>query len=422
MTTASPTNRPRRGRGEGGIRKRPDGRWEASIHVGYGPDGKRKRKFVYGRTRADVQEKLRQEQQRIASGLAPTDGRRTTEQFLRWWRTAVLPGTVSRSSEETYSRVLELYVIPSVGRVLLARLAPADVTAMMRAMADGRLGRRKLAPQTQNQARKVLSKALRRAEQEGLVARNAASLADAPHLARSEARSMAPDQAATLLAALGDQRMGVAYVLQLALGLRRGETLGLTWDHVDLDSDPPLVCIRRQLRRFDEGGLVLTDLKTPQSRRDLVLPAPVATQLRAWRTQQARERLAAGPVWVDSAGLVFTTPVGTPVDPANYRHRLARITERAGLGRWSTHELRHSAGSFLFAAGVPMKLISETLGHSSERVTSDVYVHTALAARTQVAAAMAGMLWSVPGDAGGPDQLGGQLGGQSAPHPAAPGR
>ncbi len=386
----------RRGHGEGGIRRRTDGRWEGSIDLGYGPDGKRRRKYVYARTRLAVAERMRAEQQRIASGLAPTDERRTVEQFLQWWRSTVLPGTVSRGTEETYSRVLDLYVIPAVGRLLLARLGPADVTGMMRAMADGKLGSRPLSPQTQNQARKVLSKALRRAQQEGIVTRNAASLADPPRLARTEARSMTKDQAATLLRALDGKRMGVAYAIQLALGLRRGEVLGLTWEHLDLDGEPPVASIRRQLRRFDDGGLVLADLKTPQSRRDLVIPAPLIPALRSWRSTQAAERLAIGPAWQDPAGLVFTTPVGTPVDPANYRHRLATITDKAGLGRWTTHELRHSAGSFLFAAGVPMKLISQMLGHSSERVTSDVYVHTAEAARTQVAAAMANALWADP--------------------------
>ncbi|MGH8996284.1 MAG: tyrosine-type recombinase/integrase, partial [Acidimicrobiales bacterium] len=158
----------RRGRGEGGIRKRADGRWEGTIDLDWS-NGKRQRKFVYGRTRAEVASQISSEQQRLATGLAPTDGRRTTGQFLQWWAAAVLPGTVSRSSEETYRRVLRLYVVPAVGRILLAKLAPADVTEMMRAMGVGRGAARPLGAQTRNQARKVLSKALRRAEQEGLV-------------------------------------------------------------------------------------------------------------------------------------------------------------------------------------------------------------------------------------------------------------
>ena len=275
-------NQRRRGRGEGGIRKRADGRGEGFVELGW-IDGKRRRKSVYGTTRAVVASKIRQEQQRLASGLAPTAGRRTTGQFLEWWSKAVLPGTVSRSSEETYRRVLRLYVIPLVGRIPLGQLAPADVTEMMRAMEEGRVGQRALGPQTQNQARKVLSKALRRAEQEGLVARNAASLADAPRLPRAEGRSLTGEQATSLMGALDTERMGIAYALQLALGLRRGEVLGLSWDDIELDGVAPTVRIRRQLHRFERGGLALTDLKTPQSRRALALPLPLVPGLSSWR-------------------------------------------------------------------------------------------------------------------------------------------
>jgi len=91
--------------------------------------------------------------------------------------------------------------------------------------------------------------------------------------------------------------------------------------------------------------------------------------------------------------LVFTTAVGAPVDPDNFGHDLAKITERARLGAWTTHELRHSAGSLLYAMGVPMKVISELLGHSSERVTSDVYVHIQQPQQIEAAEAIKRALW-----------------------------
>jgi integrase len=91
---------------------------------------------------------------------------------------------------------------------------------------------------------------------------------------------------------------------------------------------------------------------------------------------------------------MFTTPMGTPVDPDNFRHHLAKVSQVAGLGNWTTHELWSSAGSLVFAMGVPMKVISETLGHSSERVTSEVYVHLQAEHRLEAAEAMARALWS----------------------------
>jgi integrase len=91
--------------------------------------------------------------------------------------------------------------------------------------------------------------------------------------------------------------------------------------------------------------------------------------------------------------LVLTTPYGRPIDPSNFRHDFAKITIAAGLGAWTIHELQHSAGSFLFAMGVPMKVISETLGHSSERVTSEIYVHLQAEHRIVAAEATTRALW-----------------------------
>lgn len=386
----------RRGKAEGGIRLRPDGRWEGTIDLGY-RDGRRRRKFVYGKTKSETLVKLRREQQHIASGLAPTDGQRRTADFLRWWCDQVLPGTVAAGSEATYRRLLELYVIPAIGHIRLSELAPAHVTEMMRAMESGELSStgRGLSAQTRSSARKVLGRALRRAEQEGLVARNAATLADGPRVQRREGRSLSRDQAQMLLAALERDRLGPAFALQLALGLRRGEVLGARWGDLDLGGACGVLRVRSQLQRQGAGGLVLTDLKTPQSRRDIDVPSPMVDILRRWRGTQAAERLALGEAWQGSMDLVFTTPIGTPVDPDNFRHRLTRITESLGIGRWTTHELRHSAGSLLFDAGAPMKLISEMLGHSSERVTSEVYVHTERSHRARVADVMSGVLWGV---------------------------
>jgi len=303
----------------------------------------------------------------------------------------VLPGTVSEGTRETYERWLRLYLVPAVGRTRLVKLAPADVTEMMRTM---EVRERPLSAQTQNAARKLLGRALRRTMQEELVHRNVASIVDGPRVQRTEGRSLTPREAKVLVDALSDERLGAAYLLALALGLRRGEVLGSHWSDVDLDGAPPTMQVHRQLqRRRDEGLVLINRLKGGKRERILVLPEQVVSALRAHRAQQASERLAAGGCWQDQRGMIFTTPGGTPVDPDNFGHRLAKITERAGLGPWRTHELRHSAGSLLYAMGVPMKVISEILGHSSERVTSDVYVHVQQAHRAEAAEAMQRALW-----------------------------
>ncbi|MEO6651202.1 MAG: site-specific integrase [Ilumatobacteraceae bacterium] len=151
------------------------------------------------------------------------------------------------------------------------------------------------------------------------------------------------------------------------------------------------------MKRIPGAGLVLEDVKTAGSRRTVYLPDNVGGALRAHRARQAAERLLAGPEWEAKplgVDLVFRTPFGTAMDPANFRHACYAVTEAAGLGQWSPHELRHSAASLLIAMGVPLKVVSETLGHSSIRVTADVYGHLLEPARQEAAEAMNRALWA----------------------------
>ena len=95
-----------------------------------------------------------------------------------------------------------------------------------------------------------------------------------------------------------------------------------------------------------------------------------------------------GAAWRDEVGLVFTTPIGTPVDPRAFNRVVSGVAKAAGLGHWHPHELRHSAVSLLLHAGVPLEVVSEVVGHSSIRVTKDVYGHVLPTGRAVAADAM----------------------------------
>jgi integrase len=160
-------------------------------------------------------------------------------------------------------------------------------------------------------------------------------------------------------------RLEALFVLSLTLGMRPGELRGLRWDHLDLDKG--IIHVWRSARR---GG----DVKTPQSRRSLVLPRRAATALRAHRKRQAAERLTAGGDWQDH-GLVFCHPDGHQYTRDALNWRFAKMTRRAGLGRWHAHEGRHTAVSIMSTNGVPIQDISDTMGHKSTHVTETVYRH-----------------------------------------------
>jgi integrase len=253
---------------------------------------------------------------------------------------------------------------------LLRDLEPEHVEMTLAKMAREGKARRSIV-----RTRTVLGQALDTAQRRSKIHRNVAQLAEMPRTAPPpEKRSLTPDQAEALLAAAKDDPAEAFLITGLMLGLRPGELLGLRWDNVDLDAGT--LTVTGSLKR--EGStLRLGDVKKGirASRRMLNLPTPVIEALRSHRNRQRQERLLAGPEWQDH-GLVFASAVGTPVAPSNMNRRLQVVTDRAGIGHWSMTELaRHSAASLMSAAGVPLEVIADVLGHTSTRMLEQHYRH-----------------------------------------------
>jgi integrase len=122
--------------------------------------------------------------------------------------------------------------------------------------------------------------------------------------------------------------------------------------------------------------------KTRASERRIALPTECVHSLKNHREHQQQERQVAGTAWSDSR-LVFTTPTGGPLDPANLTHRFGRLLNRAGLRRIRFHDLRHSTATLLLEQGVDLVVIKELLGHAHIGVTAGVYAHVRLRLQRQ---------------------------------------
>ncbi len=277
---------------------------------------------------------------------------------------------ISRSADAGERKVTDIKVA-DVDRLLAAKLA------------DG------LSPSTVHRIRALISQCLDQGVRWSEVPTNVARPSRPPKMVRPEGRTLTQEQAQSLLEALKGHRHESLYLLMLSTGMRRGEALGLKWD--DLNFDVGVARVKRNLKR--EGGrLVTADTKTLKSRRAVNLPNPVIGALIENRELQEKERAELGAAWI-ATDFVFTTSVGTPIDPRNLYREFAQICQRAGLGHWHPHELRHSAASLMLASGVKLQVVSEVLGHSSIRMTADVYGHILDPDRQQAASAMSKVLW-----------------------------
>lgn len=372
----------KRGNSEGSIRKRTDGRWEGRITL---PDGKRR--SHYADTRQDAAKWLAAAIRDRDNGIASVPAKESLAHFLERWLEDVAKPSVRPSTFDSYYDLLRIHLIPELGRHRLAQLTPQHVQEMMgRKLAAG------LSPRRVQYMRAVLRRALNQALRWGLVARNVATLVDAPRVIYPKVRPLTPQEARALLDAANGDRLEALYSVALAVGLRQGEALGLRWRDVDLDTG--ILRVSFALQRID-GQFQFVEPKTEASRRTIRLPQVAVAALRAHRVRQLEEQLKAGPKWQDR-GLVFTTSVGAPLDGSSVTHRFQAMLERSGLPHMRFHDLRHACASLLLAQGVPMRMIMEILGHSQISLTMNLYSHVLPSMSEDAAGRMDAVLGAQP--------------------------
>ncbi|MER7500411.1 tyrosine-type recombinase/integrase [Nonomuraea pusilla] len=363
----------KRGQNEDSIYKDGD-RWRGAVSLGYGPDGKRRRKKVSGKTRAEVAEKIRKIKETLAKGLLVPDDKLSVGAFLDRWL-GVLPGHVAESTLDDYEDTVRLHLRPALGRKKLTALTVADVDGLWQAKREAGYSANSI-----RIMRAVLRKALGHAEREGLVARNVAALSMPPRIRIGESRTLTVEEAQLLLKSVAAHRMGTLVLLALVFGLRRGEALGLMWNGFDAEAGTLRVTHAvKRIKNRDPGSsrrtkLVITELKTRKSRRTLCLSPELVEAIRRHKALHNRERLQAGEAWVEH-GLMFPTAFGNPSDPDTFSHLFSKLAQSAGLGHWHPHELRHSGASLMLAQGTPLHVVSDVLGHASIAITKDVYGH-----------------------------------------------
>jgi integrase len=367
----------RRGHNEGTICKRPDGRWVALLNLGIQANGKIRRKAYYGETRKEAWDKLSEGREKLKKGIAPVIGRQSLAKFLETWLTDCIKPNVRPATWVSYNQQIRVHITPALGHIELTKLTPQQLQRYMNEKAQpvtqpGKADKPGLSAKTIRYDRSILVMALKQAHRWGMVARNVATMVDGPKAKRFYVTAIDQKQAAQLLDTLKGERLGAFFTVALALGLRRGETLGLRWQDVDLDKNA--LRVRYQITALRVGGeLTLTELKTEESRRELPIPASLAVALRERRRQQLEERMAAADKWIDR-GLVFTNPQGGPIDPRTVKRHLDRILKDAGMPHCRVHDLRHFSGSLLLALGVDLKTVSMILGHADIRTTANIYV------------------------------------------------
>jgi integrase len=396
-----PDDKPGRGRarrnvnGEGTIYKRKDGRYEGKVFV-QTPDGLTKRVSVYGASWEECHDQVVALQDQVRRGLPVFTSTTTVAEYMTYWLNEIARPAVRRTTFTTYEGAVRLYIVPGLGRRKLKALQAQHIRAWLsevrktcqccaqgkdakraeadqheaRCCAKGRCCKQVLSAPSIRHLLRVLRAALQDAVEEELLARNVARLVKLQLTNDRKVRAFSRAEASEFLAAARKHRLYALWAVALAIGLRRGEALGLSWDDVDLVAGR--VTIRQALYRVG-GVLKLDDVKSEASSATVPLPLPLVKILREHQKRQLVERSEAGSEWRET-GLVFTTKTGRPVEPRNVNRMFAALCRAANIRPIRVHDLRHSCATLLFSMGVEAATVQRVLRHSSITVTTGTYV------------------------------------------------
>lgn len=354
--------------GVGSAWKRPNGTWAAALYV-YEADGVRRRRVVYGRTRREAVAKIEEIRRKSEAGAPITPNHLTLGKYLREWLDEIVANRVRPATLRACTYNVSKFFEPDLGATRLGQLTARDVRQYLE-----QLKKRGVGVRTIRYTHATLRAALEDAMREELIEKNVAKLVRPPSAPKSEPQALSVDELKDLFKANRDDRLFALLVVIALLGLRRSEALGLMWTDIDLEAGT--LTVRRGLHRI-EGQLVTMDTKMARSQRTFPLPRLVLAALLEHRERQDEERRSMGTAWRES-GHVFTSTIGTPLDPDNTSKFVQRSLIIAGSRKVRMHDFRHGCVSVLLGLGVPPRTVMEIAGHSGLEMTMDVYAHVSL--------------------------------------------
>jgi integrase len=355
-------------------------------------------------TRKAAAEALNEARAEVKKGLHVLPSKLTVGQWGEQWLNSL---RLAPSTMASYRKLWRLYITPNLGSVPMDKLTGTAITAMYRKLETGGRQDHKsgqgLSARSIRYIHTTLKASLREAVTQGLLATNPADRAKPPAAREAKAPEIHPWKAAQLGTFLGwvDEQQcpdAVAWRLLAFTGARRGEVLALRWR----DMDAGRLSIRRSVgvSKAKDKPAELVEGPTKSGRERVVdLDAQTVDALRRYRVARAGLSLQLAR---DDA-LIFGDLEGQHQHPDHFSWRfirqLARCRHQLGEAAPPTirlHDLRHTHASLLLSAGVPVKVVSERLGHATVSITLEIYAHTMPGMQSEAAARFAELVGARP--------------------------
>ena len=359
----------RRPQGDGTIRKRSDGRWEARIIIGHKNDGTPMYKSAFAKTQKSALKQLHQLLDLYRDVDLTEECRMTLGEWMDKWMDEYMIFTIKENTIKGYRSQIDHQIKPFIGHKQLASLTTADIQKFYNKIKkEGRVHPHPIHGHmlSDSMVRKIhmmLHEAMEVAVRERYIVRNPTDNTTIPKKTTTEKQVLDDSQLNRFLEAIqGEPYWHDFFYVEVMTGLRRGEICGIKWS--DIDFNEGTLCIKRSVSTKEGGGVSIGETKTDAGVRTIIMPPSVATLLWEKRVDAVNE-------WVFPH---YTNP-SDPLHPSSAYKKLKTILKRLELPLLRFHDLRHTFATQATDGGVDPKTLAGILGHTDASFTLDTYTH-----------------------------------------------
>lgn len=385
------------GNNEGSIRKRNNGLWEARVTVGRNSNGRQVQKSIYGKTRSEVSAKMNEILGQINTDSYIPPSEITVSEWTKTWLQTYAKTNLRPSSYASCEGHVFNHIIPHIGDIKLSKLTTDNIQRFYnKEFCDGA----GLSAKTIRNIHITLRRAIQQAVDNKMISYNCCSGVILPKREKKEMRVLSREEQSAVLSVIENERLGFAILFDLSTGLRIGELCGLKWNDFDLENK--MFNVKRTLQRIKlpEGQVTANGdttviaegkVKTDNGYREIPIQDKIFAELMKYKARQDEEKEWAGCAYKDN-DYVFASPIGGCVEPSTMRDMFNRLLADAKVKHANFHSLRHTFATRAIEAGVPVKAVSEILGHASIQITLDLYCHASIELKREAVNKMAD-LW-----------------------------
>ena len=348
-------------------------KWQIVVDLPHAPvTGKRIRKFkTVGGTKKEAERAMREFIRELERGYHVTDDHITVSEWIATWLEVFITPNVSPTTLSRYTGMIRRYITPLIGSVKVQELKPLTVQSWVNSLSTSPVSGKKLSASTIKHTYHILKGAMDKAVQAGSIPVSPCTGIMLPKGQKKKAVIYDEAQIQCLIQTAKGTEMELVIDMELCLGLRRGELLGLQWCDVDWVNNRISVVRNRVLV---DGEVIVKEPKTESGIRTLDVPAQLMEELKRHKTECAKRRLKLGQTYTVT-DYIIVHPDGKPIYPEYLTQMFTKLLKKAGLPKCRFHDLRHLCASIMLRQNVNVKIAQELLGHKDITTTLNIYSH-----------------------------------------------